>query len=274
MKLRTFACILVYLHYLMRKKIFVLVAAVLCSALVAMAQPEAGTFSITPKVGLNVSTLTGDPTMTVSYETGNDQIIPPGSMGVVDGSQQKTLHVVAFSKNVYRYGWRAGVEAAYQLTDKFALAAELKYSLQGANYDDFEIPAKHTDGYNLDATTVSNISLSQHYIQLPVLARYYVARGFAIQAGLQPGYCVSNKLSTDLEYGGKTMDVVDDKTDLLSKFDLSIPVGISYEAYGIVLDARYNFGITNVYGGSWDGGTKPTSRNSVVEISLGYRFDM
>lgn len=258
----------------MRKKVFMMVACFVSGTLLSMAQPEAGTFSITPKVGLNVSTLTGDPTMTVSYETRNGQIPHSGSMGVVDGSQQNTLHVVAFSDNVYRYGWRAGVEAAFQLTDKFALAAELKYSLQGANYEDFEIPANHTDDYNLDATTVSDISLSQHYVQLPILARYYVARGFAIQAGLQPGYCVSNTLSTSLTYGNKPMDVVDDKTDLLSKFDLSVPVGITYEAYGIVLDARYNIGVTNVYGGSWDGGTKPTSRNSVVEISLGYRFDM
>lgn len=258
----------------MKKNLFVLLAAMLCSTLVALAQPEAGTFSITPKVGLNVSTLTGDPTMSVSYETGKDQIIPPGSMGVVDGSQQKALHVIAFSDNVYRYGWRAGVEATYQLTDKFALAAELKYSLQGANYDDFEIPAKHTDGYNIDATKVSDISLSQHYIQIPIIARYYVANGFAIQAGLQPGYCVSNTLSTSLTSSNKPMEVVDDKTDLLSNFDLSVPVGISYEARGIVLDARYNLGITNVYGGTWDGGKKPTSRNSVVEISLGYKFDM
>lgn len=259
----------------MRKKFLILVAATLCSTLVALAQPEAGTFSITPKVGLNVSTLTGDPTMTVSFKTGTDVVPAPGTwIHIGSNNQHSTLHTIAFSNNVYRYGWRAGVEAAYQLTDRFAVAAELKYSLQGANYDDFAVPGNHADGYNLDATTVSNISLSQHYIQLPVLARYYVARGFAIQAGLQPGYCVSNKLSTDLEYGGKTMDVVADKTDLLSKFDLSVPVGITYEAYGIVLDARYNFGVTNVYGGSWDGGTKPTSRNSVVEISLGYRFDM
>lgn len=258
----------------MKMKIFVLVAAMLCNAFMALAQPEAGTFSITPKVGLNVSTLTGDPTMSVSYETGKDQVIPPGGMGIVDGSQQKTLHVIAFSKNAYRYGWRAGVEAAYQLADKFALSAELKYSLQGANYDDFEAPANNTNGYNLDATTVNDISLSQHYIQLPILARYYVARGFAIQAGLQPGYCVSNTLSTSLTYSNKPTDAVDDNTDRLSKFDLSVPVGISYEAYGLVIDARYNFGITNVYSGTWDGGTKPTSRNSVVEISLGYKFDM
>lgn len=259
----------------MRKKIFVLVAAVLCSALVAMAQPEAGTFSITPKVGLNVSTLTGDPTMTVSFKTGTDVVPAPGTwIHIGSNNQHSTLHTIAFSNNVYRYGWRAGVEAAYQLTDKFALAAELKYSLQGANYDDFEIPDTHTASYNLDALSVTDISLSQHYVQLPILARYYVARGFAIQAGLQPGYCVSNSLSTSLASGNKSVDVVADKTDLLSKFDLSVPVGITYEAYGIVLDARYNFGVTNVYGGSWDGGTKPTSRNSVVEISLGYRFDM
>ena len=45
----------------MKKKLFTLLAALLCGTLASFAQPAAGTFSITPKVGINMMMLTGKP---------------------------------------------------------------------------------------------------------------------------------------------------------------------------------------------------------------------
>ena len=54
----------------------------------------------------------------------------------------------------------------------------------------------------------------------------------------------------------------------ISKFDLSIPVGISYEYNNIVLDARYNWGLIKVenYGDPY--------YNRVFQLTLGYKFEL
>ena len=49
--------------------------------------------------------------------------------------------------------------------------------------------------------------------------------------------------------------------------DFSIPVGISYEYNNFVVDGRYNFGVTKIIDGF-------DSKNSVFQITLGYKFDL
>ena len=74
--------------------------------------------------------------------------------------------------------------------------------------------------------------------------------------------------------GSEKLDL-DDYLDLLftnkevtlNKFDLSIPVGLSYEYNRVTLDARYNIGLTKLYSGIDD-----SSRNSVITVTLGYKL--
>ena len=53
----------------------------------------------------------------------------------------------------------------------------------------------------------------------------------------------------------------------MNKFDLSIPVGMSYEYNGVTLDARYNFGLIKLFSGVDD-----TVLNQVIAITLGYKL--
>ena len=62
-----------------------------------------------------------------------------------------------------RIGFVVGAEGEYQLTDLFSLTAGLLYSQQGCKYDD--------ESTKLD------------YINVPILANVYVAKGLA--AGIQ-----------------------------------------------------------------------------------------
>ena len=48
-------------------------------------------------------------------------------------------------------------------------------------------------------------------------------------------------------------------------FDLSIPVGLSYEYQNIVFDARYNIGVTKIADGV-------DHYNNVIQITVGYKF--
>ena len=88
------------------------------------------------------------------------------------------------------------------------------------------------------------------YINFPCLANVYVAPGLAVKVGLQPA-----------------VNVDDDNYNHVNSFDLSIPVGLSYEINHFVLDARYNFGVTKIVD-NFD------NKNSVFQFTLGYKFKL
>ena len=93
------------------------------------------------------------------------------------------------------------------------------------------------------------------YINIPILAQFYPAKGFAIKAGVQPGFLVR------ASYDGHSF------SDACEKFDFSIPVGLSYEYESFVFDARYNIGLTKTIKGAPE-----KTKNSVFQITFGYKF--
>ena len=119
----------------------------------------------------------------------------------------------------------------------------------------------------------SDDKLNNFYFAVPLTANYYVLPGFAIKAGLQPAY----RVKTNMKVDGKTIDLdrtVDylstyyqDNDIKISKFDLSIPVGLSYEFANITLDARYNFGLTKLFLNVDD-----NTRNRMIVVTLGYKL--
>ena len=145
-----------------------------------------------------------------------------------------------------------GVEVEHYFTDQFGLAAGVLYTNQGFKYS--------------DGTKFNN-----HYCAVPITANYYVLPGLAIKAGVQPAFRVKTNLvvngtSYDMDKALEILFVGDDDVKM-NKFDLSIPVGLSYEFNGVTLDARYNFGITKLFSGVDD-----AMRNQVIVVTLGYKI--
>lgn len=192
-------------------KKLILMAVMALATVSSFAQQAVGTFTIQPKIGLNLANLT-------------------------DGDAD------------LRAGVAAGVEFEYQVSDIFSLSAGALYSMQGC---------KNTI-QDVDVTTKLD------YINVPILANVYVAKGFAVKLGLQPSFKVNYKFSVDGDsfdgekWGPKANGV-----------DLSIPVGVSYEYQNFVLDGRYNFGVTKAFDSKAE-----KSKNSVFQITLGYKFDL
>lgn len=189
------------------KKIL-LMAVVMLASVASYAQQAVGTFTLQPKIGMNVASLTK-----------------------CDGCDP-------------RIGLAAGVEAEYQATDIFSVSAGLIYSMQG----------NKAKAEGVTQTTKLD------YINIPILANVYVTKGLAVKLGVQPAFNVSDKVK--LSGGGASLEAEDVGAE---SFDFSIPVGLSYEFNNVVLDARYNFGVTNIA----DGGD---SKNSVFQFTLGYKF--
>ena len=145
-----------------------------------------------------------------------------------------------------RIGLAAGAEFEYGVTDMIGVSAGLVYSMQGY---------KFSEG-NYDTT------VKLDYLNVPILANVYVAPGLAVKLGVQPGFKLSSKVK--MEGSGTSIEGESDD-DGVKGFDLAIPVGVSYQYQNIVLDARYNWGVTKVF----DDGD---SKNSVFQITLGYKF--
>ena len=173
-------------------KKLLLMAAVMLSSVGAFAQHAVGSFTLQPKVGINIANITNN-----------------GDYGKA------------------RVDFAGGLEGEYQATDIFSLR-----------------------GY-----TISGDSWKPSYLNIPVLANVYVVPGLAVKLGVQPGFMVDK----------------DDAKDV-NTFDLSIPVGLSYEYNNFVLDGRYNWGVTKINKHSLKGADD--TRNSVFQITLGYKFSL
>lgn len=242
----------------MKKKILTTFIAG-CFVLFGNAQSAPGTLSITPKAGLNVSNLSNNAPMQIIYAVAGQH----GDSWEIT-SETNTPQVIEqrFSGHSVRYGFTGGVEFGYQICNRVALAAELLYSVQGADYDDFISPDNTTERKNVVA--------DMRGINIPITVKYYIYKGLSVRAGLQPSF-LSNKLKGDFYHKGTAIEISDNKADYLSTFGLSVPVGLCYEYKSFVVDARVNMGMTNIYNDKWEN-SKSSSHNNVFALTIGYKF--
>lgn len=214
-------------------------------SLASFAQSKAGTWSVIPHVGVSIASLTHQ----------------SGGIEVGDNQSQEL-------KPQARPGFTGGVDVMYQASDNIGLSIGLSYVQAGCKYKDVDdngvIWHDHYDRMD--------------YISVPLLAHSYIAPGLSINVGVAPSFLIYGKyhagmLSYDLDADGHRTNVQEGVIDIdtkkgLRNFTLSIPVGISYEYENVVLDARYNVGMLNVYKHGL------SARNKVFEVSVGYKFDL
>lgn len=154
-----------------------------------------------------------------------------------------------------RFGLVAGAEFGYMLSPEFAVTVGALASMQGAGAEDTSI--------SKDASTTLT------YLNVPILANYYVAPGLAIKAGVQPGFLLSAKYKGKLLEGGSWYEYDESGTDGMKKLDISIPLGLSYEFDDFVIDARYNLGLTNIYDTD-----AAKVKNGVIMLTVGYKIPL
>ena len=152
-------------------------------------------------------------------------------------------------------GLVAGLEGQYQINNWFALSAGLLYTQEGTKIKDSELK------FNLE------------YLNIPVMAKFYVAKGLSLNAGLQLGFMTKGKL--------KGNGYNDDIKSICNKADFSIPLSIAYEfTNGLSFEARYTGGLTNVIkeetikaaGMSYK--WEKDNKNEVFMLTVGYKFEL
>ncbi len=144
----------------------------------------------------------------------------------------------------------AGVEGMYMVNEKFGAALGLNYTGYNTSQEVYT---------SLDGDKKEDDIYSNYYFNIPVMANYYVAPGFALKAGV-----ALNILST-AKIDGKDKNAGHDVKDWYKSTFFSIPVGASYEFNSFVFDARYNFGVSKVAEG-FDG------TFNALTFTVGYKF--
>ena len=198
------------------KKIL-MIAAMMVATVAAKAQFEPGTFTLQPKVGVTLATISSD-------------------------------------DSKFKFGMAAGIEGQYQINNWFGLSAAVMYSQQGAK-------AKNYD-----------LKLNTEYINIPVMAKFYVTKGLSLNVGLQPGFMTKAKGKGE----GRNIDI----KSYCNKFDFSIPMSIAYEfENGLTFEARYTTGLTNVGKDAFDSTSSSwdkvyQNKNEVLMLTVGYKFEL
>jgi len=156
----------------------------------------------------------------------------------------------SFDEPKSRTSFNTGFVAEVPYSNRFSLQAEVLYSGQG-----FEIENVSVDGENAE--------YQLGYIQIPLLAKFYLIEGLNIYAGPQIGFQVSEKI----KIGDDEIDVEDNPfLEESEDIDFGAAVGAGYKfSNGFFLDARYNRGFSELFEGS-------DVRNSVFQVGVGFMF--
>lgn len=222
------------------KKILMLAVAAVMATMSASAQYEPGKWSVDIKVGLGASWINNTEKLNLNgFEL--DKQVQPSVM------------------------FQAGT--SYQLNKFLSLSAGLNFMMQGQAWKNLEV----------SNTKYQSNALELTYIQIPVMAHVYVFKGLSIDAGIQPGFLVNADMTCYIESktaAGRKMTNYQrvDYMDDLKKFDLNVPLGISYEFNNhLVLGAQYNLGLSKV---NKDEFSNKSMKNGAVLITLGYKIGL
>jgi hypothetical protein len=162
------------------------------------------------------------------------------------------LNITTFGRDVedneFRNSFHIGAFMQVELFEDFSIQPELIYSEQGTVL---------TTGEN-------DIKVKLNYLNIPVLAKYYVDHGCYVEAGPYVSFALS-----------RNEDSVSDLIDVSDKYktvDAGIAFGMSYEYNdGFFTTLRINGGISNVLKNSQNDEDLFINQ-SVYLLSIGYKF--
>lgn len=156
-------------------------------------------------------------------------------------------------------GFYVGGVAEIKFSDKFSVQPELMYSAQGVKTEISVLGITATGTQKID------------YINIPILAKYYIAEGFSVEAGPQFGFLVKAEGNGSVSASGVSGSDKTDNKDSFKAFDFGIGAGLAYDlSNGFFVNARYNFGLSDISKEKEDG--QKSINNGVIQVGVGYKF--
>ena len=158
-----------------------------------------------------------------------------------------------------KIGFQVGGFAEIKISDKFAIQPELLYSAQGAKSKNSE----------LGGTSIYKSTIKLAYLNIPLMAKYYVAEGFSLEAGPQLGFLLSAENEATVSFEGESETESADNKEDFNSIDFGFNLGAGYDVTeNINLGVRYSIGLSNIVKDSEDF----KQNNSNIAIAVGYKF--
>ncbi|KAF2330237.1 porin family protein [Flavobacterium daemonense] len=147
-------------------------------------------------------------------------------------------------------GFHIGGFAEIKIIERLAIQPELLFSTQGARY-------------NMDGGGKDSGAYKLNYINVPVLAKFYVTKKFTVESGPQIGFLVSAKNeSRDIKDAYKTAD-----------YGFNFGAGYNFtDNFSVGL--RYTVGLSGIYDRDYVDFSDyyDSTKNSNLQLSLAYKF--
>ncbi len=172
------------------------------------------------------------------------------NFGVKGGVNFTNMTSDGFEDNKSRTGFHLGVLAEIPVSDRFSVQPEVLYSTQGT---EDERP-NFTNEYKLD------------YIQVPLIAKFYLIDGLALEAGPSFNFLVNEEYKFD----NGALDLEAD-SELASTFEFAGAFGASYKFNnGFFVNGRYVQGFTDAFDS--DSFDDDAINNNGFQLGVGFQF--
>lgn len=185
-----------------------------------------------------------------------------------------------------RAGWNAGFFGIIRVSDNFAIQPEVLYSLQGVNFVDTEVYVDYlyVDNFftpDYVAPTVGSYGEivakeNLHYLNVPILANFYLAPGLSLQIGPQFGFLMNatSRFDTEDDEVNNVFNDFEESNEITSSyngFSMAAVAGLQLELPSdVAIGLRYNFGLNDILEDGDPDDIKLV--NQVGQLYVGYAF--
>ena len=233
------------------KRILMFAVCLLTACLQSVAQNEVGKWSLVPHIGVSVVTMTKDyfPADAVTWD--------------VDTKLRSNIS--------------GGLDVEYQTSPLVAVSAGLWYREGGTRYKDLTLSMDQESGSGM---AFHDAYVRLNYLAVPIMAHVYLAKGLSVNVGLEPAFLIDQKAKyqmqsytydTEAQHWamGDNKRISDEKSDNYQKLLLSVPLGLSYEYERVLIDARYELGLSKVFKNDLS-----DARTHGFMFTMGYRIGL
>jgi len=187
---------------------------------------------------------------TAQEDASNSSSMSP-SFGVKGGVNFATVSGDDFDSPDSRTSFHVGVFGEFPIAEIFSIQVEALYSGQGFESD--------IDGGVFGGN--GKVEYQLDYINVPVLAKFYIVEGLSLEAGPQFSFKVNEEIDTDANNDPGDFDLNEAES-----FEFGVSGGLSFQtSMGLFATARYNQGITDII-------KDRDVKNSVFQLGIGFKF--
>ncbi|WP_276499863.1 porin family protein [Pontibacter litorisediminis] len=163
-----------------------------------------------------------------------------------------------------KLGYHFGVFGKIPVTDFLAIQPEVLYTNVGS-----KITYGGSDIADVLGIEPGEVRFNLNYVQVPVALAINIGP-LNVHAGPYLAYLLSANVKDLKKSDLSTKDIKDLETDDFNRMDFGVMGGVGFDVRNVTVGARYNHGLREIGNSGLAGSFTENSKNSVVQIYLGF----